>query len=180
MAVASFLGWTALAVESFITPPPQDYRDALILIPWTLYAIVIVGVHQAQRERTGGFAVIGLVLTLAGMATSAVGNVGVLLGSQAMVAVSFPIGPGLFSLGMLLFGIATFRAGILPRYAGVMLVLAQPLTIGIGVALSWHVPVHPHGSFTGGLGHGITVLMLAIALVRVQRMGEPQQATVPR
>jgi hypothetical protein len=176
MAVASFLGWAALAVESFVTPPPQAYRDALILVPWTLYAIVIVGVHQAQRDRTGAFARVGLIVTLAGMAASAIGNLGVLLGSQAMVAISFPVGPGMFSLGLLLFGIATVRAGVLPRYAGVALVLSQPLAIGVGVALSWRVPLHPHGSFTGGLGHGITVLLLAIALTRVQRMGEPHPA----
>jgi hypothetical protein len=172
MAVVSFLGWTALAVESFVTPSPQDYRDALVLVPWTLYALAIVGVHQAQRDRTGAFALAGLGVSLAGMAASAVGNIGVLLGSDAMVAISFPIGPGLFSLGLVLFAIATFRAGVLPRYAAVALALAQPMAIGIGVALAWRAPVHPHGGYTGGLGHGIAVLLLAVALTRVQRMGE--------
>jgi hypothetical protein len=176
MAVVSFLGWAALAVESFLTPPPQDYRDALVLVPWTLYAVVIVGVHRAQRERTGRFAVAGLAVTLAGIATATVGNLGVLLGNDAMVAIAFPVGPGLFSLGLLLFGVATFRAGVLPRYAGVALAMSQPMAIAVGLSLTWHVPVHPHGSYTGGIGHGLAVLALALALTRVQRMGEPVAA----
>ncbi|MGW3351942.1 hypothetical protein ACWDA3_52360 [Nonomuraea rubra] len=164
MAVASFAGWAALAVESFLTPPPRDYRDALVLVPWTLYAVVVAGAHRIQRERTGALATAGLAGTLAGMAVSAAGNLGVLLGNDAMVAVAFPVGPGLFSLGLLLFGVATVRAGVLPRYAGVALALSQPMAIAIGLALSWHVPVHPHGSYTGALGHGLAVLALAAGL----------------
>ncbi|TMR98946.1 hypothetical protein [Nonomuraea basaltis] len=173
MAVVSFLGWAALAVESFVTPPPQAYRDALVLIPWTLYGVVLAGVHQAQRHRSGRLARTGLIVSLVGMLTSAVGNIGVLLGSEATVAISFPVGPGLFSLGLLLFGIATFRAGVLPRWAGAALVLSQPLAIGIGLALVWHVPVHPHGSYTGGLGHGLVVLLTGIALHRFRREPNP-------
>ncbi|MGN9844800.1 hypothetical protein ACTMTI_42390 [Nonomuraea sp. H19] len=168
MAVVSFLGWVAMAAESFVAPPPQDYRDVLVLIPWTLYAIVLAGVGQAQRHRSGRLARAGLIGAIAGMALSAVGNVGIMLGNDGMVAVSFPIGPGLFSLGLLLFGIATVRARVLPWWAGTAMALSQPMAIAIGVALAWHVPLNPHGSYTGGLGHGIAVLLLGIALSRLQ------------
>jgi hypothetical protein len=66
---------------------------------------------------------------------------------------SFP----LFGLGMILFGVATFRAGVYPRWASVLLIISIPVTmfldptpgsfqesigqimLGIAVAaLGWH------------------------------------------
>jgi hypothetical protein len=164
--VVSALCWFALGTESIINPPPADYRDALVLAPWLLLGVTMIGVHLAQRHRSTRTSLVGVVCTLAGTLLAAVGNIGVILGSDAMVALSFPIGPLLFCGGLLALGVATYRAGVLPKHLGVMIASAQPVVMVLGLALSPWVPVHPHGSYSGGLWHGVTVTAVALALAR--------------
>ncbi|MBB2914668.1 hypothetical protein FHS43_005980 [Streptosporangium becharense] len=172
-AVIGAVGWAALAAESFAGPPPQNYRDALILVPWTMYAVLLVGIHRLQRHRTGRVAVVGLVTIMVGMVVSVVGTLGAVLGNASMEAVAFPGGPGLFLLGLVVFGAVTVHAGVLPAWTGVLIALSQVLAALIGVVLSWRVPLHSHGSYTGGIGFGLTMAALAFALHRYGRDPAP-------
>jgi hypothetical protein len=143
---------------------------SLVLLPWAL-----IGIYGRQSREAGAFGLWAFALAFVG-ATLAVGNAwaevfvwptlaqaapGMMSGSVAdmssyLVAglnVSFP----LFGLGLILFGVATFRAGVYPRWAAVLLVVSIPVTmfldptpgtfqesigqilLGISVAtLGWH------------------------------------------
>ncbi|GLX94479.1 hypothetical protein [Herbidospora sp. NBRC 101105] len=164
---ASALGWFGLGAESVVRPEPADFRDALVLVPWTLLTVTLLGVHMAQRDRTGRGGLAGLALIVAGAAVAITGNVGLVLGTEALTFLSFPVGPLVFCAGLVVFGAATWRAGVFPRWTAVLIATSQVMTTTLGVALSIWVPVSAHGSYTGGLWHGMTMLAVAVRLRRL-------------
>ncbi|GAA3446815.1 hypothetical protein [Planomonospora venezuelensis] len=163
-ALVSAACWFALGIESLVSPPPQSYRDALVQVPWVLFGAVLAGVQRAQSHRTGRFAAAALAVTLAGTAAATVGTVGVLLGHGAVAVVAFPVGPLLFSTGLVAFGVATARARVLPAWVGALIALSQFAVMALGLALSVWAPVSQTGSYTGGMWHGVTMLCVALAL----------------
>jgi hypothetical protein len=138
----------------------------------------MVGLYARQAEKSGrlglaGFVMLSLwfvlimgfsfveVFILPRLATAdprfVVGWMGMLTGSASelhlgVLATLWTLSAPLYMLGGLLFGIATFRAGILPRWAGVLLAIGtllapaaaalpnawQPkIAVPVGVALAW-------------------------------------------
>jgi hypothetical protein len=95
------------------------------------------------------------------------------LGSLPMLwTISTPI----YLLGLLLFGIATFRAGVLPRWAGALLAVAAPITLVAAV-------VPPEHQAKVMIPVGIALVWLGYALFSERReptpdpcpdMGSPQ------
>jgi hypothetical protein len=132
----------------------------------------LIGFYASQIERAGGLGLIGFILTFIGnalivfvLALEAF-VIPVIAANAAGQALLDPAGPlfggllglvlllmaGIFALGTILLGIATFRAGMLPRWAGVLLAVGGPLlafwpplpqmlgTIGgvlVGVSFIW-------------------------------------------
>ena len=143
---------------------------SLVLLPWAL-----IGIYARQSRAAGTFGLWTFVMVFVGP-TLTVGNVwaevfvwptlaqaapGMMSGSVtdmssylvAGLSVSFP----LFGLGLILFGAATFTAGVYPRRASALLIVSVPVTmlldptpgtfqesigqilLGIAVAaLGWH------------------------------------------
>jgi hypothetical protein len=100
------------------------------------YFVVLVfamaSVYGAQSARSGILGLVGYVLTVLGATLIPIFQFAVLARvagvdpDRAIVQFfnSTPlglIGPFGFGLGLLVFGVATFRAGVLPRWAGVVL-----------------------------------------------------------
>ncbi len=63
--------------------------------------------------------------------------------------------------GFVVLGIATLRARVLPRWCGVALILALPLTFGSGVLLR---PEGEFGDYPGAIVLGVIWLALGYAL----------------
>jgi hypothetical protein len=164
IALISALCWTAASLDSLRDPSVQTYRDALVLAPWLMTGAVLTGVHLLQHHRTGRAAAAGLAVALLGIALGTAGNVGAVLGQEALAVIAFPGGPLCFLAGLALFGAATVRARVLPAWTGVLIALSQPNAMLIGLALSWHAPLQPHGSYTGALGHALAMLAVAAGL----------------
>ncbi|WP_062429616.1 hypothetical protein [Herbidospora daliensis] len=166
----SALGWFGLGIESIVRPAPADFRDALVLVPWALLTVTLLGVHLAQRDRSGRAGLAGLGLIVAGAAIALTGNVGLVLGTEALVFLSFPVGPLVFGAGLIVFGVATWRAGVFPRWVAALIGTSQVMTTALGVGLSAWVPISDHGSYTGGLWHGVTMLAVAVSLRRARQV----------
>ena len=115
---------------------------SLVLLPWAL-----IGIYARESRAAGTFGLWTFVAVFLG-ATLTVGNVwaevfvwptlaqaapGMMSGSVtdmssylvAGLNVSFP----LFGLGLILFGAATFMAGVYPRWASALLVVSVPTTM---------------------------------------------------
>ena len=164
----------------------------LVLLVWGL-----IGIYGLQSRAAGTFGLWAFVAVFFGTALS-VGNTwaevfvwptlaqaapGMMSGSATDMSsylivglqVSFP----LFGLGLILFGAATFRAGIYPRWQSVLLIVSIPVTmfldptpgtfqesigqimLGVAVAaLGWHAlgrepsRISPYGPGAGTEGDG--------------------------
>ena len=156
--------WLFLSLDSLVRPDPERYRDALFIIPWLLAAVAVVAIHTLQRAAAGRLGKVGLWLLIAGIAAGVVGIFSSLTDAEALKWLGFPVGALGWMGGLVLFGVATVRARVLPRWCGVALILAQPLAILLGMVLSPIAPLHEYGSYTGALALAVVWASLGAAL----------------
>jgi hypothetical protein len=152
---------------SLATDGPDDYLDVLILIPLALTLAAVVALHTIQGERTGWLGRAGFLLALVAIPAVMLGTLFHVVGLNELEWVGFPLGAIGFLAFLVLLGMATARAGVFPRWWGVVLALSQPLTILVALALSPISPVTDYGNYTGAIVHGAVWLAFAY-LVRVQ------------
>lgn len=172
VAIAGALAWMALAGDSILRPDPRDYRDALFLAPWILYAATLACIHWLQRHRAAALERWSFRLVMVTAALVAVASVDLVIGTEAVQVLGFPLGALAWTLSMVAFGAATVRAGVFPRRVGWAIALSQPLTIAVAVALSPIAPLHDRGGYSGALAHGAVMLVLAAALRNASRSTE--------
>jgi hypothetical protein len=155
---------------------------SVVLLPWAL-----VGIYGRQSRSAGTFGLWSFVVVFLG-ATLTVGNAWaevfvwptlaqvspetmsgpVTAFPPYLVAglnVSFP----LFGLGLILFGAATFRAGVYPRWASVLLVVSIPVTMFLDPT---------PGSFQESVGQ--VLLGIAVAALGSHALGAPSSGTSPQ
>ena len=153
---------------------------------FALLALGAVGVFLRQKDRLGKLGKAGFYTTLAGFGLSVLGGlaviaVGLAVSDEATLGVldviAHPLAHLLYAVGSLVFGIATYRAGILPR-GGALLAGVGPIwlfalfNLGFGGGQSFVVVFVP--VVVTGLGW----MWLGYALLS-QRMGtvaEPRPA----
>jgi hypothetical protein len=91
---------------------------------FALLALGAAGVYARQKSLLGKVGKVGFFLTLGGFGLSVVGGltiiaVGLAVSDEATLGIldvfTHPLAHLLYAIGALVFGIATFRAGVLPR-----------------------------------------------------------------
>ena len=103
------------------------------------------------------------------------GGVGNVLHNPLLERLGFPAGPVLWTVGLVVYGIASWRIHIFPRYVAWTLILFEPASILTGIALSPIAPLHDRGSYTGGIEKAVAVLILGLA---IRQLGaSPEVAT---
>src|ERR671914_1998525 len=151
MVVSLLLEWLVvpherLGPEAFLTNS-YSVSSGLRLLSIVLLVWGLLGIYGRQSRAVGTFGLGAFVVVFLGTALS-VGNTwaevfvwptlaqvapGMMSGSAtdmslyllAGLQVSFP----LFGLGLILFGAATFRAGVYPRWAAALLIVSIPVTM---------------------------------------------------
>lgn len=151
MAVSLLMEWLVvpherLGPEAFLT---SSYlvSSGLRLLSIVLLLWALIGIYERQSRSAGTFGLWAFVVAFLGTALT-VGNVwaevfvwptlaqiapGTMSGSVtdfpsylvAGLNVSFP----LFGIGLILFGVATFRARVYPRWASILLIISIPVTM---------------------------------------------------
>ncbi len=165
VATAGAIGWIVLAGDSILRSEPREYRDALLLVPWILYAVTLVSVHWLQRHRSGNLERWGFRGVMVSAALVGVAQVDLVIGTEAVQVLGFPLGVLVWTLAMAAFGAGTVRARVFPRRVGWGIALSQPLTIALAVPLSYlGVELADRGGYSGALAHGVVMLVLAAAL----------------
>ncbi len=170
-AAAAFVAaalWSIVAIDSLVRHDPEDYRNALLLLPWLLTMAALTGIHLTQHHRSGRLERVGYRVVIGGMSLTAVGLAGYVGGIEEMAFVEVA-GMVPFILGMIAFGVGTYRAGVFPKHVGIAIALTQPLTMAMGVALSPIAGLHDHGSYTGAIVHGAVLATVGLALFRLRR-----------
>jgi hypothetical protein len=160
--LALILALALQVVGSILHPPTEEVLDVLkptyapahlvLFLAWLLAVIGLPGFYARQAQRAGVLGLIGFVLTIAAAAyhlylllyeASATPLLAQDPGTQALIGPGGRLTHGAGALGPLsfallfgwpVFGLATVRAGVLPRWAGWLQVLAFPAAI-VGMAI---------------------------------------------
>jgi hypothetical protein len=119
------------ALSGLLGAIPGREDVVLFVVALLLTAVGLLGLHAAQGGGTGGLGRLGLSVALLAIAVRASGGVVFLAGSSALEWVSLPGTVGMLA-GLVLYGVATFRAGALPRWYGLALAAAMPVSLPLG------------------------------------------------
>ena len=127
--------WLVLGLSNvfgYLQAIPGREDVALLVLALLLTAAGLAGLHALQKESHGLVGRAGFYVALASLAARALGAVTFLLGSSALDWVSLPGTLGML-LGFVLYGLATLRAGVLPRWYGLALALSVPASLPLAV-----------------------------------------------
>jgi hypothetical protein len=120
------LGLSALLGYLQAIPGRED--AVLFLVAHLLLAVGLVGLHALQKDSYGLLGRVGFYVALAGVAARTLGAAVFLAGSLALEWISFPGTLGML-VGFVLYGVATVQARVLPRWYGLALIVALPVTL---------------------------------------------------
>lgn len=161
LAGAGFLG---LSIETLLVDGSHGYRDLIWTVPGVCTLIAFGAVHSAQRCQASPFERSAYLVVQGGLIAGLVGNTARALDVDSLAWLGFPLGALLWFFGLVLFGIATLRARVVPRYVGRAILLLEPASIATGLALSPLLGLHDHGSYSGALPKAIVLALVARAL----------------
>ena len=202
MVVSFLLAWLVVPferlgeTEAFLT---SSYlvSSSLMLLSFVLLLWALIGIYERQSRAAGTFGLWAFIVAFLGTALLA-GNAWAqvfvwptlaqvapsLVSSEVMsgqaaeassylsagLSLSFP----LFGIGMILFGVATFRAGVYPRWVALLLIISIPVTMFLDPTA---------GSFQESIGQillGIAVGALGWHALKTPPSGSTPQDKAPR
>ena len=168
--LAAMLGgmlWMVLMSLAALEGPTEGAYSRMNTASLLLLMGGLVGFHARQQSRSGTLGLAGFVVSFVALTLMFVGNVIESWISDLIFADvqpgefkpgahagwgTFLVGLVLLSVGLVLFGIATIRAKVLPRWSRVL-----PLITGLLLALGFLVALS-----IGEWGFGVTVLSLGL------------------
>lgn len=164
-AILSGLAFTVLSLLSLATPEPAAYLDVIFGLAWLSTVLPVAGLHAVQEGRYGLLGRVGSVSLVVGAVAAFLGALAVAAGSASLGGALFIAG-GLFLLaGLVGLGIASLRARVLPRWCGVALILALPLTALAGPLTGGLLQAQSNsGDYPGVIVMGLLWLGLGYAL----------------
>jgi len=127
--------WLILGLSNvfgYLQAIPGREDVALLVLALVLTAAGLAGLHALQKESYGLLGQAGFYLAMVSLASRALGAVAFLAGSSAIEWVSLPGTIGML-LGFVLYGLATLRAGVLPRWYGMALTVSMPLSLPLAM-----------------------------------------------
>ena len=109
--------------------------SSAVLTALVILVFALVAIYATQAERSGLLGILGMILSVIGT-TLASGVILVEIAGASGVEVQAVTGAGLsgvlsllgglaFLIGLILFGVATMRAGVFPRWAGILLIVGD-------------------------------------------------------
>jgi len=135
---ASFvLGGTAWVVSGLLIVfghpimGPHPVYFLLLVVALLLTSAGLMGLHALQEGSYGRVGRAGLYTILFAFATQDLGTAVLLSRSSAFVLVVSQVGLLAKLVGFVLYGVATLRAGVLPRWYGVALIVLVPVSVGL-------------------------------------------------
>jgi len=116
------------AVFGYLQAIPGREDVVLFVVALILTAAGLVGLHTLQIGSYGLLGRIGFYIALTAVAGRILGAVVYLAGSSALEWISRPGTLGML-VGFVLYGFATLRAGVLPRWFGLAFLASMPVSL---------------------------------------------------
>ena len=151
-----------------LKPDPRDgspfyiFGSVLLFVAvWLLLLVGLVGFHALQKAHYGRIGLAGFYAVIVGASFMVVAQIltwiGLTLGITALVFPD-PVGLLIVMVGLILYGVATLQAKVLPRWCGVGFIVCVPVLIGISVVSE------EYGEMLGGILFGLLWLALGYVL----------------
>jgi hypothetical protein len=134
-AIGLMLGgvvWLVLGLSSafgYLQAIPGREDVVLLILALLLTAAGLVGLHALQAGKHGLVGQAGFYITFASLVARALAAGVYLAGSSALSWISYPWGTIGMLVGLVAYGLATLRAGVLPRWYGLALIVTMPLSL---------------------------------------------------
>jgi len=151
VAFTTAILWAALGIDSLARPYQDNRRDFVVLVPFTLTAVVLWLIGQTQLTARDRLERVTFWALMNACCLTVLGGIGNVSHNALTEHLGFPAGPVLWTVGLIMYGIASWRIRIFPRYVVWTLILFEPASILTGVALSSIAPLHDSGSYAGGI-----------------------------
>jgi hypothetical protein len=161
--------WIAFGLESILRPEQDNTRDAVWMLPWVLTAVALWFVHKLQRAPMERLERTSFALLMTTFAVVFLGNFGLVANVPSLTLFAFPWGAFLWVAAMLVWGIATWKAGVFPRPVALGIMLLEPGSMLTGVALSPISPLRERGAYSGAVEKGAVILLVALGLEVVRK-----------
>jgi len=129
----------------------------------------IIAVHRVQRGRELRLESITYWIVMIAWVLVFIGNLGLVLHVPALLPLGFPGGAIVAALGLIVYGVTTWRLKVLPWYAGLALILWEPGSIATGLLLASISPLRDRGSYTAGIWKGFAIGVVGFGLGAVAR-----------
>jgi len=150
--------------DAYPGSPFNVWGSVLFIAAWLLLVVGLAGFHALQKERYGLIGHAGFYTVIVGASAQIVAGIGVALGSTALEVLDFP-GVLVVMVGLVLYGVATLQARVLPRWCGVGFVIGLPAWRGIGIVSEYGGPLGVTIGLTlGGILFGLLWLALGYIL----------------
>jgi hypothetical protein len=131
-ALVSGVAWIVYGLLDLIVANPEEISplDILLIVALLLLAVGLAGFHTLQKGNYGRIGRAGLYTAIAGCLAQALGFLYLLLDVEA----GWLLAAGSLGLlvGFVLYGVATLRARVLPRWYGVVFIIFWPVAILLG------------------------------------------------
>jgi hypothetical protein len=114
--------------------------EAFLVVALVLMPVGMVGFHVLQGRNYGRMGRAGFWMTVVASLAVALGSASYLWWGRVFGAsllwLALPVGPLVLLAGFVLYGVATLRAGVLPRWCGVVFIVALPIALASGIVMS--------------------------------------------
>lgn len=135
-ALAAMLGGLAFVVDGLIVlaGPEGRWTNLVYVVAALLVLVGILGLNELQSEYLGRLGQAGLYVAVVALLGQVLGILVFLAGSSSLEWLIFPVGFLAVPIGLVLYGIATLRARVLPRWCGIGLIAVPLLAVVLGDA----------------------------------------------
>jgi hypothetical protein len=116
-------------VFGYLQAIPGREDVVLLILALLLTAAGLVGLHALQGRSYGLLGRVGLYVAVVSLLARALAAGVYLAGSSALSWISYPWGTIGMLVGFVVYGFATLRARVLPRWCGLALIVSMPLSL---------------------------------------------------
>jgi hypothetical protein len=109
-----------------------DWTNAVYIVAVLLMVVGLLGLHTLQKDNYGRIGRGGFWTVVVASLAQVLGLILFLLDTFALLGLVFPVGVLAIPVGLILYGVATLQAKVLPRWCGLGLIIIPPITLVSG------------------------------------------------
>ncbi len=116
---------------------PLPAMEAFLVVALILMPVGMVGFHALQGRNYGRVGLAGFWMAVVAPLAVALGSASYLwwgsVFGASLLWLALPVGPIVLLVGFALYGVATLRVRVLPRWCGVIFIVAMPVALGSSI-----------------------------------------------